>query len=81
MVLDVTNNYHDTNGYKADKLSTKMSVFAWVLCAVLGWALVFTSFYSLVNDEERDLVITAQTEPDAQDAARMEQVLPATGNN
>lgn len=81
MELDVTKNDHDIYGYKADKLSARMSVFAWILCAVLGWALAFTSFYSLISDEEGDLLITAQTEPSAEDAARMQQVLPAAGNN
>lgn len=77
----MTKNDRDLYGYKADKLSARMSVFAWILCAILGWALAFTSFYSLISDGEGDMLITAQNEPSAEDAAKMEQVLPAAGNN
>ncbi|MBL4603911.1 MAG: hypothetical protein JKY84_14290 [Emcibacteraceae bacterium] len=75
----MTNDKPDINVDTSGKLSARMSVFAWIICAVLGWALAFTSFTSITGDEE-DVVITAQTEPNAEDAIRMEQVLPAAGD-
>lgn len=64
----------------ADKLSARMSVFAWIICAVLGWALAFTSFNTITGNND-NTTITAQNEPSAEDAANMEQILPAAGNN
>lgn len=68
----------DANG--ADKLSARMSVFAWIICAVLGWALAFTSFSTITGGNDNN-TITAQNEPSAEEAATMEQILPAAGEN
>ncbi len=65
---------------QADKFSARMSVFAWIICAVLGWALAFTSFNTITGSND-EATITAQNEPSAEDAANMEQILPAAGNN
>ncbi|MCP5382873.1 MAG: hypothetical protein H6912_10965 [Kordiimonadaceae bacterium] len=64
----------------SSKLSARMSVFAWIICAMLGWALAFTSFSTLTagGDNEKS-TITAKNEPSANDAASMENILPAAG--
>lgn len=76
----MTNRKPNHEASNADKLSARMSVFAWIICAVLGWALAFTSF-STITGENDSATITAQNEPSAEDAATMEQILPAAGNN
>jgi len=78
MELNMTEDRPDIDGDASSKLSARMSVFAWIICAVLGWALAFTSFNTLIGDGE-NVTITAQNEPSAEEAAKMEQVLPAAG--
>ena len=80
MDLNMTENKTDMDRNASGKFSARMSVFAWIICAVLGWALAFTSFNSLTGEGE-DTTITAQNEPSAEEAAKMEQVLPAAGSN
>ncbi|HPF46600.1 MAG: hypothetical protein KDF58_11835 [Alphaproteobacteria bacterium] len=66
----------------SSKLSARMSVFAWIICAMLGWALAFTSFATLKGDDDSgNSTITAKNEPSADDAANMENILPAAGKN
>lgn len=79
MELNMTEDKTDIDGNASSKFSARMSVFAWLICAVLGWALAFTSFSSLTGEGE-DTTMTAQNEPSAEEAAQMEQVLPAAGD-
>lgn len=60
-----------------EKLSTRSSMFAWLICALLGWALAFTSFYTLTGDETD----TKGNQHDvfAKEAMQLEQVAPAAG--
>ncbi len=78
MELNMAENKPDLDGDVTSKLSARMSVFAWIICAMLGWALAFTSFATLTGSEE-DVIVTAQNEPTAEDAANLEQILPAAG--
>lgn len=80
MELNMPERKSDFNSNGADKLSARMSVFAWIICAVLGWALAFTSFTTITGNND-SATITAQNEPSAEDAATMEQILPAAGGN
>ncbi len=80
MELNMSEHKSDFDGPTTEKLSARMSVFAWIICAVLGWALAFTSFSTFTGDNE-GATITAQNEPSAEDAANMEQILPAAGSN
>ena len=80
MELDATKNKPGLDRSSTNKFSARMSVFAWIICAVLGWALAFTSFTTISNVGE-DLIITAQNEPSAEEAANMEQILPAAGED
>ena len=80
MDLNMTENRSDMDRNDSGKLSARMSVFAWIICAVLGWALAFTSFSRLTGDGE-ETTMTVQNEPSAEEAANMEKVLPAAGNN
>lgn len=64
----------------SSKLSARMSVFAWIICTMLGWALAFTSFSSLTGGgDDETTTITAKNEPSAEEAASMENILPAAG--
>lgn len=64
---------------KINKLSVRMSFFAWTICAVLGWAFAITLIATVADDNST--TITAQNMPSKEDAQRMEQILPAAGNN
>lgn len=70
-------NVIDKNRKTTDKFSVRMSFIAWIICAILGWTIAVTSFNSIIGDN--DVPITAQKEPSLEDAAKMEQVLPAAG--
>lgn len=74
----MADNKPDLDRDVSNKLSARMSVFAWIICAVLGWALAFTSFATLTGSEE-DVIVTAQNEPSTEDAVNLEQILPAAG--
>ena len=65
----------------SSKLSARMSVFAWIICAMLGWALAFTSFSTLTGGNDETPTLTAKNEPGAEEAAKMENILPAAGNS
>lgn len=64
------------------KLSARMSLFAWLLCAVLGWAVALTTLNSLSSggNIQNDAAITAENAPSQKDAVKMEKILPAAGN-
>lgn len=78
MALNMTRDNRELEGDASNKLSARMSVFAWIICAVIGWALTFTSLTSL-SDNDNELSITAQNEPSLEDAANLEKILPAAG--
>jgi len=78
MEFDMAENKQGLESDISNKLSARMSVFAWIICAVLGWALAFTSFATLTTTDE-DLIVTAQNEPSAKEAANLENILPAAG--
>ncbi len=76
----MTEQEPDLHGHTSEKLSARMSVFAWVICAALGWALALTSFSTFTGTDENE-TLTAQIEPSADEAQKMEQILPAAGEN
>lgn len=68
--------YKDSN----NKFSARLSIFAWTLCAVIGWAVAFTTLKSITSsDSSIDATITAENTPSPKDAAKMESILPAAG--
>ncbi len=77
MMTEQKSHFEDRN---SDRFSARMSVFAWVICAALGWALALSSFSTLTGNDD-GTIMAAQNEPSAEEAARMEQVLPAAGES
>lgn len=72
-------NVIDKSRKTTDKFSVRMSFVAWIICAILGWTIAITSFNSIVGSN--DVPITAKNEPSPEDAAKMEQILPAAGQS
>lgn len=69
----------ENNSNKFDRLSLRMSVFAWAVCAMLGWVFTITLIVTVMDDDTTTMI--AQHEPSLEDAQRMQQILPAAGNN
>lgn len=75
----MTNSEKNLRSYTDEKLSTRSSMFAWLVCALLGWALAFTSFYSLTGEDSE--INTNREEFFASEAEKMEQIAPAAGDS
>ena len=73
MKINITDNQQDIPG----KLSVRLSVFTWIICALLGWGIAYTSITGIVGENE---TFITQNEPSFEDASKMEQILPASGN-
>lgn len=82
MELNMTDNKMHRDGKENNKLSARMSIFAWVICAFFGWAIALTTLNSLISsDNSKDGALTAENTPNSEDAAKMENILPAAGKN
>ena len=73
MEINVTENEQNP----PEKLSVRMSVFAWIICAVLGWGIAYSSITGIVGVNDTSI---AQSEPSIDVATEMEQILPASGS-
>ena len=77
----MTNQKNSFDNRKSDKLSARASIFTWIIGAALCWALAVTSFSTITGSNDENNIMTAQNGPSAEEAAQMEQILPAAGGN
>ena len=81
MEINMTDHKLEKNIKDKGKLTARMSVFAWVICALLGWTFALTSFYSLTSPKNDEVMLTAESGPNSEAAAKMENIRPAAGTN
>lgn len=82
MELNMTENKMQRDKSDNGKFSARMSIFAWVLCAVLGWGVALTTLNSLTSSNSSgESALTAENIATTKEAVNMENILPAAGSN
>lgn len=81
MALNMADAKIKNNSQDKSKLSARMSIFSWVICALLGWAFAITSFSKLTSNSTKEMELTAEKSPSIEEATKMENIRPAAGRN
>ena len=70
-------NIESTTQKVENRLSMRNSLMVWVAGAVLGWVVAVVSVWSALNTT----VDSSIAQKDPSDAEKMEQIMPASGEN